>query len=116
MFVSDEDTRSGIRTGIIRPGTPDITKFNGVDLKVFLPRDASPGTALSLKRSHGIDDDMPVVVIVGLIVREKGYREFLEMARHVLEKRKVDFLVVGDTLTSDRDPFGPVFREDVAVA
>jgi glycosyltransferase involved in cell wall biosynthesis len=57
-----------------------------------------------------------VVGIVGRIVREKGHREFLEMARCVAQKRSVIFLVVGDSLPSDRDQFGAVFKKEVANA
>jgi glycosyltransferase involved in cell wall biosynthesis len=116
MFVSAEDSRTAIRIGIVPKSARYMTIFNGVDLNVFTPSSARPEAALSFKRELGIDVDTPVVGIVGRIVREKGYREFLEMACYVSKKRKTAFLVVGDTLPSDRDPFGPVFREDVAKA
>jgi glycosyltransferase involved in cell wall biosynthesis len=56
-----------------------------------------------------------VIGTVGRIVREKGYREFLEMAaRLTAEGLAATYLVVGDSLASDRDQFGQTFRQMVA--
>jgi hypothetical protein len=57
------------------------------------------------------------VGIVGRIVKEKGYREFLEMAT-ALTQSGIDatYMVVGDSLPSDRDQFGPELRAQVAKA
>jgi glycosyltransferase involved in cell wall biosynthesis len=116
MFVSDEDRRTAIRTGIVSAKGRSMTIFNGVDLDAFRPRETCAEGARAFKCELGIDDAVPVVGIVGRIVREKGHREFLEMARYVVQKRKVVFLVVGDTLPSDRDQFGEVFKREVAKA
>ncbi|MGA2133256.1 MAG: glycosyltransferase family 4 protein [Bryobacteraceae bacterium] len=99
MFVSDEDRCTAIATGIVRDSRQATTIYNGVDLDRFRPREnAAPETTF-------------VVGIVARIVQEKGYREFLEMAEQVLRKRSgVSFLVVGDSLASDRDQFGGAFR------
>jgi hypothetical protein len=54
---------------------------------------------------------------VGRIVKEKGYREFLEMARGITESGiDATYLVVGDSLPSDRDQYGPEFRNAVQEA
>jgi len=116
MFVSDEDRETGVRTGIVPRGAEYMTIFNGVDLHVFRPASSCSESARKLREETGIAPDFPVVGIVGRIVREKGHREFLEMAVEVTKKRKVAFLVVGDTLPSDRDPFGPIFRQSVEKA
>ena len=116
MFVSAEDNRTGTRTGIVPAKSRSITLFNGVDLDAFSPKETCLEETLGFKRRLGIDDATPVVGIVGRIVREKGYREFLEMAGQVAKKRKAVFLVVGDTLASDRDQFGRTFRNEVANA
>ena len=114
MFVSAEDHRTGIRTGIVPAKSRAITIFNGVDLDAFSPKGACLESTRNFKRQLGIDDAVPVIGIVGRIVREKGYREFLEMACQVAKKRKAVFLVVGDTLPSDRDQFGKTFKKEVA--
>lgn len=116
MFVSDEDRRTAIRTGIVPAKAKSITLLNGVDLEIFSPREMCAERARDFKHKLGIDHAVPVVGIIGRIVREKGYREFLEMARYVAGKRKAVFLVVGASLPSDRDQFGPVFRREVAKA
>lgn len=116
MFVSAEDSKTAVKSGIVPRGVPHITIFNGVDLSVFLPRKEREVSSRNFKQELGIGESTPVVGIVGRIVREKGHREFLEMAIAVSKKRKVTFVVVGDTLPSDRDPFAPVLKENVAQA
>jgi glycosyltransferase involved in cell wall biosynthesis len=116
MFVSAEDCHTGIRTGIVPSRSRSITIFNGVDLAAYTPRETCVDATLNFKRKVGIDEATPVIGIVGRVIREKGYREFLEMARQVAGKRKAVFLVVGDTLPSDRDQFGESFKNDVAEA
>jgi len=101
MFVSDEDRTTALREGIASDPSRAITIFNGVDTNFFSPDETIEGRP-------------PVVGIVGRIVREKGYREFLKMATVVAAARQdVRFLVVGDSLQTDRDQFGAEFREDV---
>jgi glycosyltransferase involved in cell wall biosynthesis len=116
MFVSEEDHRTAVQTGIARSSARCVTIFNGVDLTAFAPKESFWNATQELKLDLGIDDSTPVVGIVGRIVREKGFREFLEMACAITTKRKVAFIVVGDTLPSDRDNFGPTFRQMVARA
>jgi glycosyltransferase involved in cell wall biosynthesis len=116
MFVSEEDSYTGIRTGIVPSQSRSVTLFNGADIEAFSPKESCTEKSPSFRRKLGIDDATPVVGIVGRIVREKGYREFLEMACHVTRSRKVVFVVVGDTLRSDRDQFGNSFKKEVAQA
>lgn len=116
MFVSDEDHRMAIRTGIVRPTSQSITIFNGVNLDIFCPKETCEERVRLFRRQLGIDSATPVVGIVGRIVREKGFCEFLKMARCVAQKREARFLVVGDTLPSDRDQYGEVFKKEVAKA
>jgi glycosyltransferase involved in cell wall biosynthesis len=116
MFVSDEDHQTAIRMGIASARSKSITIFNGVDIGTFCPREMQPVNTRRLKIELRIPEAVPVVGIVARIVREKGYREFLEMAGYLLQKREVIFLVVGDTLPSDRCQFGAAFKEEVAEA
>lgn len=116
MFVSDEDHRMATRTGIVRAKAQSITIFNGVDLNTFRSKETCADSTQSFKHQIGIDAASPVVGIVGRIVREKGFREFLEMARYVAKRQKAIFLVVGDTLQSDRDQYGDVFKMEVEKA
>lgn len=114
MFVSDEDRRTAQQLGICGANAKVCTIYNGVDVDVYYPPPDSGPDALRAK--HGIAD-RPVVGIVGRIVKEKGHREFLEMAGSIT-KSGIDatYLVVGDSLPSDRDHFGPEFRNQVGRA
>jgi len=114
MFVSDEDHRTAIQTGIVGSTAEAVTIYNGIDLSVFSPRSSRLDAIEGDKQQLGIPRGCKVVGIVGRIVKEKGHREFLEMAKELLRKRKdVHFLVVGDSLPSDRDSYGPVLRRRV---
>lgn len=81
-----------------------------------LLKKAGTADTLDLKRQFGITDGVPVVGIVARIVREKGYQEFLEMARNISARRKAFYLVVGDSLPSDRDQFCNTLKDQVRKA
>jgi len=111
MFVSDEDRRTAIQTGIARPTVETVTLYNGTDLSVFFPRSACADAMERDRQELGIPQGHRVVGIVGRIVKEKGYREFFDMAKLLSRKHSdVLFLVVGDSLPTDRDSYGPVLR------
>lgn len=103
MFVSDEDRRTALRLGIAADPGRATTIYNGVDLNRFTPH---PDTRAAGRRM--------VAGIVARIVREKGYVEFLEMAFALLRANKpVTFLIVGDSLETDRDQYGSELRARV---
>jgi glycosyltransferase involved in cell wall biosynthesis len=114
MFVSDEDRRTAQRLGICGVNARVCTIYNGVDVDLYHP---GPDAASDeLRASYGLRD-RPVVGIVGRIVKEKGYREFLQMAKALTDSGSdATYLVVGDSLPSDRDQFGPEFRASVSAA
>lgn len=116
MFVSEEDTRTAQRLGITGTNTRVCTIYNGVDVDAFRPRSADDFIVKELRSQHQLAESI-VIGTVGRIVKEKGYREFLQMAV-CLTREGVDakYLVIGDSLLSDRDHFGPIFRKLVADA
>lgn len=114
MFVSDEDRIAAQRLGICGANARICTIYNGVDIDTFHPPPHSRAAVLRLQ--HGFAD-RPVVGVVGRIVKEKGYREFLDMAIALTHSGyDATYLVVGDSLPSDRDHFGPELRAQVAKA
>lgn len=116
MFVSEEDHHTAQRLGIAGTNAQLCTIYNGVDVDAFCPRSAEDAAMRDLRAQHNLHGNV-VVGTVGRIVKEKGYREFLRMAV-TLTREGVDakYLVVGDSLPSDRDQFGPTFRKMVADA
>jgi glycosyltransferase involved in cell wall biosynthesis len=116
MFVSDEDRKTAEQTGIASVNAAVTTIYNGVDLGRFEPRAPDDPAITELRKRHHLPQRV-VIGAVGRIVREKGYREFLEMATQLTaEGLDATYLVVGDSLPSDRDHFGPVLRRMVADA
>lgn len=114
MFVSDEDRQTAQETGICGVNAHVCTIYNGVELDVFRPRLLNPADELRLKHALPV---RPVVGCVGRIVKEKGYREFLEAAILITQKGiDATWMVVGDSLPSDRDQFGPALRRQVQEA
>jgi glycosyltransferase involved in cell wall biosynthesis len=65
----------------------------------------------AVRKRCGIPETSVVIGIVARIVREKGYREFFEMALNVSMQNDVRFLIVGDSLPSDRDGIGAQLRQ-----
>lgn len=113
MFVSDEDRRTALRTGIVRRPEDAVTILNGVNLNRF-----HPARDRSAERAHrGLPPLRRVVGITGRIVREKGYREYLAMAVALQAGGEdLTYLVLGDSLASDRDQFASRFRQAVGEA
>lgn len=59
--------------------------------------------------------DAIVIGTVGRVVQEKGYREFFQAASQVAASQPaVVFLVVGDVVKGDRDPFSAAIDETLA--
>lgn len=103
---SSEDAEAAVTEGIARAHQV-IAIGNGVDPECF-----SPGRAIDVavvKRGLGIPEQAPVIGIIGRMVREKGYQEFLDAAMSLAgDYPEVCFLQVGGRLESDHD--GPVER------
>jgi len=107
---SNEDRFTAIRERIT---TPDriTTIGNGVDTDRFNPERISLEKKEALRRELGIPSDAPVVGMIGRMVREKGYREFIEAAAMILKDRPgTHFLCIGDELRSDHDASRGMFR------
>ena len=112
MFVSEEDRQTALLTGIARETSCTTTIYNAVNSRLFTP--PSSFERESSRSSFGFEPEQTVIGIVGRIVKEKGYREFAAMARSLLRvNSNVRFMVVGDSLSSDRDRFGAEFREKI---
>lgn len=98
---SSEDAAAAVADGIaVRQDVLAIG--NGVDPRRFDL--ACAPDAASAKRAMGIPECVPVIGIIGRMVREKGYQEFLEAAGLLAsELPEVNFLLVGGRLASDHD-------------
>jgi len=119
MFVSGEDRQTALREGIAKDAANALTIYNGVDLIAYPPRHSAlpRAGAAEMRTRLNIPQDAPVVGIVGRIVKEKGYREFAEMAKVIFAQRShVYFVVVGDALPSDRDGVVAELRKFVEAA
>lgn len=101
--VSREDASSAARLGLGRRGRIFFVS-NGVDPRRFRPDSITPSMHESIRKEFSIPTDARVVMIMGRLVREKGYLEFFE-AMKVLAPKHPDLhvLVVGDTVVSEHD-------------
>ncbi|MBN1901055.1 glycosyltransferase family 4 protein [Candidatus Sumerlaeota bacterium] len=103
MTQSEEDRLSAIREKITSPDKI-ITIGNGVDIDRFDPEKISPEVKLSLRAEFHIPPQAPVVGMIGRLVKEKGYREFIGAAPLILSQfPQTHFLCIGDALESDHD-------------
>jgi glycosyltransferase involved in cell wall biosynthesis len=78
---------------------------NGIDISLLRAGRFTPEEVSAKRRELGIPEGCKVVGMVGRYVWEKGYREFFEAARLILnEDERVSFVTVGVPLESERDP------------
>ena len=100
--VSEEDVQSAVRERIC-PADRIIAIGNGVDLQEFDPA-LSEQARKRIREEFGLPPRAEVVGMVGRIVKEKGFVEFVHSMPRVLEARpQTRFLMVGDALPSDYD-------------
>lgn len=92
---SPEDYRTAIQEKLCPPRKLELLG-NGIDLSEFNPERFGPGDTLRVRDRLGIPAKAPVVSMVGRMVKEKGYLEFLEAAGRIAARRRdVHFLLIG---------------------
>lgn len=100
---STEDYETAIAKRIISR-EKILTIGNGVDIERFSIGKVGKDRGLQIRREFGIKECDVVVGIIGRVVSEKGYLEWVKAARLVLKQcPDTKFIAVGDTLESDRD-------------
>jgi len=110
---SDEDRLTAIREKIAKSDRI-VTIGNGVNLERFDPVRIPEEEKAKRRREFYIPPDAPVVGIIGRMVREKGYMEFIEAAALILKEiPRAHFLCIGDELQSDYDASGNLFRNRI---
>ena len=109
QFVSQEDLVSARKSGLLQDWHLAEWGCGGVSVDRYRP-DAEIRRRV---RSYcGIPEGAIAVGIVARVVREKGFCEFFAMAREVAKcDGQVRFIVVGDSLPSDRDGISVEFRQ-----
>lgn len=106
---SEEDRVTAIREKIAKPDRI-ITIGNGVNMERFDPERIPEEEKAKRREEFHIPPDAPVVGIIGRMVREKGYMEFIEAAALILrEVPRTHFLCIGDELQSDHDASKTLF-------
>jgi glycosyltransferase involved in cell wall biosynthesis len=92
---SREDYDTALREGLCPAGKLEHLG-NGVDLERFRPERFGPGDVIRAKEAAGVPGDARVVGLVGRMVREKGYLDFLSAAERVAARHgDVHFVLVG---------------------
>jgi glycosyltransferase involved in cell wall biosynthesis len=82
--------------------------YNGIDLDAFDRGGRAPG----LRKELGLEDDAPLVAVMGRLARHKGVEHFLAAAAALAARHpRVRFLVVGDTHEIDVGNAG--YREEL---
>jgi glycosyltransferase involved in cell wall biosynthesis len=92
---SREDYDTALREGLC-PEAKLEHLGNGVDLERFRPERFGPADVTRVKEAAGIPGGARVVGLVGRMVREKGYLEFLSAAEQISARHAdVHFVLVG---------------------
>ena len=109
LFVSQEDLAATRRSGLVSKTKLAVWACGSVDQRLYRPDEE---VRRRIRAQCGFGEECVVAGVVARIVREKGFREFFEMARAVARSdSSVRFLVVGDSLPSDRDRVAREFRQ-----
>lgn len=110
---STEDLETALREGIA-PRERAMAIGNGVDLERFGAERFAPEVLQKIRRELGLDDaDGPIVIMIGRLVREKGYFEFLRAFAQVRKDYPTArALLVGEALASDHDDSARAIRQE----
>jgi glycosyltransferase involved in cell wall biosynthesis/ribosomal protein S18 acetylase RimI-like enzyme len=94
LYQSAEDLSWARQRNVV---SPDRSRYlgNGVDLAKFHPGAVPEVRRHALRAELGIAEDSLVVGTVGRVVREKGYGEFLAVARELGREFAVKFVAAG---------------------
>lgn len=96
---SEEDARTAIDKHFL-PAARVLAIGNGVDINTFDP--ARTQTRAAMRAAWGIPQDAVVIGMIGRMVAEKGYGEYLNAAKTVVAQGfPAFFLAVGERLASD---------------
>jgi len=93
VFQNPDDMSYYVDRGLCRPGQAELIMSSGVDLEEFSPRRVSLEERLALRRDWGIEEDAPVVTMIGRLLRSKGVLEFLQLAERL--RGKARFVLIG---------------------
>ena len=100
LIQNPEDTST-----LARWGVPEDRLFNlgnGIDLNRFDRRAGMADERRELREEFGVDDETPVVVTVGRLVAEKGFRELFEAHRRLRRSGSAHELVVVGPTEADK--------------
>lgn len=110
--VSREDARTASNLRLARRGRVFFVS-NGVSADHFNPQQVGESARAAIRSEFSIPPGARVVMIMGRMVREKGYLEFFEAMAAIAPKHPdLHLLVVGDTVVSEHD----AAKEDIHAA
>jgi len=105
LFSQSDEDRLTALDAEIAPAERVLTIGNGIDLNNFGADMLDPMEKASVRSEFGIRAEHgPVITMMGRLVREKGYFEFIEAWSKIHEKfPEARALIIGDALPSDHD-------------
>lgn len=103
LCQNPEDVTTALKEGIAKNG--QITLLgNGIDLERFRPGRFDAAARKACRERLGLPADALIVGMCGRFVAEKGFPEFLEAGRRLLDRfPALHLLAVGHKLDSERD-------------
>ncbi|MBN1812158.1 MAG: glycosyltransferase family 4 protein [Anaerolineae bacterium] len=107
LSQNQEDIATAIREGICPPAK--ISRLgNGIDVTKFYPGCVDDATVAGLRHQLELPPNVKVVGLIGRLVREKGFLEFFEAARIILDRGiNARFLVIGAAQPEKSDALTP---------
>lgn len=107
LSQNQEDIATAVREGIC-PSDKIGHLGNGIDVTKFYPGCVDETTVAGLRRELGLPPDAKIVGLIGRLVREKGFVEFFEAARMILDRGiNARFLAIGAAQPGKADALTP---------
>jgi glycosyltransferase involved in cell wall biosynthesis len=107
LSQNQEDIDTAIREGICSPAK--ISHLgNGIDVTKFYPGCVDGAAVVELRQELGLPPEAKIVGLIGRLVREKGFLEFFEAARIILDRGiNARFLAIGAAQPEKSDALTP---------
>lgn len=86
VFQNPDDLETFIEAGLVAPEKTVIIRSSGVCLHKFAPRPGKPGRPAS---------EVPTILFVGRLIKEKGVYDYVEAARIVKKEQAACFQMAG---------------------
>lgn len=116
LAQNPDDVERYVRLGITGAGKISALG-NGIDMERFNPARTPAGAREAIRRELGLPENAFVVGMIGRYARPKGYTEFFEAMKTIVDQRpEARFLIAGQALLGERGALSPDLPAQMGLA